>query len=236
MAANTYFSFKKFTIDQNNVAMKVGTDGVLLGAWAKGGTRILDIGCGTGLISLMMAQRFPEADVVAIDIEPMACRQAVQNVENSIYRGRVEVINMSISEYYGMMPCGIFDSIVCNPPFFNNSLKSPDVRKSIAKHADSMPLDQLLDAVSHLIADEGQFSVVIPVSESERFDNEAIFHGFFKQRELFVKTTENKSPKRILIEYVKHPPVHFSSSTECICSNNGRSEWYDSLTKEFYIK
>lgn len=101
MAANTYFSFKKFTIDQNNVAMKVGTDGVLLGAWAKGGTRILDIGCGTGLISLMMAQRFPEADVVAIDIEPTACRQAVQNVENSIYRGRVEVINMSISEYYG---------------------------------------------------------------------------------------------------------------------------------------
>lgn len=103
MAANTYFSFKKFTIDQNNVAMKVGTDGVLLGAWAKGGTRILDIGCGTGLISLMMAQRFPEADVVAIDIEPMACRQAVQNVENSIYRGRVEVINMSISEYYGIL-------------------------------------------------------------------------------------------------------------------------------------
>ena len=236
MAANSYFSFKKFTVYQDDVALKVGTAGVLLAAWAGGGKRILDIGCGTGLISLMMAQRFPEAGIVAIDIEPKACRQAQFNVENSIYKGRVEVENISIADYYRMMPGGVFDSIVCNPPFFNNSLKSPDAQKSIARHADSMPFDKLLDAVSHLITDDGQFSVVIPVSEYDRFDNEAIFHGFFKKRELFVKTTERKSPKRMLIEYVKHPPMQLSSTTECICNDDGRSEWYANLTKDFYIK
>lgn len=115
----TGFRFKKFEILQDRCAMKVGTDGVLLGAWASGGTRILDIGCGTGLIALMMAQRFPAAQVVGIDIDEEACGQARENVAASSFSDRIDVAHCRLQDYSGEE----FDAIVSNPPFFLNSLK-----------------------------------------------------------------------------------------------------------------
>ena len=117
--ANDYFRFKRFTIHQSRCGMKVGTDGTLLGAWAHGGDTILDIGTGTGLIALMMAQRFPSASVTGIDIDEAACMQARENVEDSPFS--VSILHRNVLDMKG-----IFDAVVSNPPYFNHSLESPD--------------------------------------------------------------------------------------------------------------
>ena len=154
----TGFRFKQFEILQDRCAMKVGTDGVLLGAWASGGTRILDIGCGTGLIALMMAQRFPAAQVVGIDIDEEACGQARENVTASPFGDRIDVAHCRLQDYSGEE----FDAIVSNPPFFLNSLKNPDSKRAMARHADTLPFRDLWQGVKRLLSENGIFSVVLP--------------------------------------------------------------------------
>ena len=136
------FRFKKFVIEQDLCAMKVGTDGVLLGAWASGGSRILDVGTGTGIIALMMAQRYPQARVTAIDIDEGAVRQALLNVAQSPYKDRVEVLQESVQGHAGNAGQSgnsgnavSYDAIVSNPPFFIDSLNAPDRQRNIARHA-----------------------------------------------------------------------------------------------------
>ena len=123
--SNNVFKFKQFSVHHDQCAMKVGTDGVLLGAWSRGGKRLLDIGTGTGLIAMMMAQRFSEAEIVAIDIDEAACLQAKENVANSPFATRVRVVHTSLQQFDGE---NCFDCIVSNPPFFVNSLPNPDVK------------------------------------------------------------------------------------------------------------
>jgi tRNA1Val (adenine37-N6)-methyltransferase len=136
----TGFKFKQFEIHQDRCAMKVGTDGVLLGAWAPGGKRILDVGSGTGLISLMMAQRFPEAQVRGIDMDGEACEEAAENVAASPFADRVEIECCRLQDYHSEES---FDAIVSNPPFFLNSLKNPDSKRTMARHTDSLPFRDL---------------------------------------------------------------------------------------------
>ena len=136
----TGFKFKQFEIHQDRCAMKVGTDGVLLGAWAPGGKRILDVGSGTGLISLMMAQRFPEAQVLGIDMDGEACEEAAENVAASPFADRVEIECCRLQDYHSAES---FDAIVSNPPFFLNSLKNPDSKRTMARHTDSLPFRDL---------------------------------------------------------------------------------------------
>ena len=135
--------------------MKVGTDGVLIGAWANGGKRILDIGTGTGLIALMMAQRFDDAEIKAVDLDRDACCQARENVANSRFAGRVEVFETAIQQFHDAAG---FDSIVSNPPFFQNSLKNPDTRRAAARHSDSLPFSVLFEKVAALLTSDGVFS------------------------------------------------------------------------------
>lgn len=162
------FRFKQFEIEQDRCAMKVGTDGVLLGAWAQGGRRILDIGSGTGLISLMMAQRFPEAEVVGIDMDADACGQARENVMASPFRDRVEIECCRLQDFGGtseaaealenaedLKSAGVFDAIVSNPPFFVDSLKNPDSKRTMARHTDSLPFRDLFAGVKRLLSDDG---------------------------------------------------------------------------------
>ena len=132
---NSVFIFKEFAVKQDACAMKVGTDGVLLGAWARGGSRVLDIGTGTGLIALMMAQRFPEAEIEAIDIAEAACLQAKENVANSVFARRVRVVRAALQQYVGPKS---FDCIVSNPPFFVDSLHNPDALRSMARHTSTL--------------------------------------------------------------------------------------------------
>ena len=159
--AKGYFQFKQFTIYQQHCAMKVGTDGTLLGAWAlasSGACRVLDIGTGTGLIALMMAQRYPEVMVTAIDIDAAAVGQAMENVMASPFAERINVYEADVQTFENME---MFDSIVCNPPFFEHSLTCPDAQRTEARHTVSLNYHQLVDAVFRLLKDDGRFSVII---------------------------------------------------------------------------
>ena len=218
------FQFKQFTIEQELCAMKVGTDGVLLGAWARGGRRVLDIGTGTGVIALMMAQRYPEAHVAAIDIDKGAVRQAQQNVSQSPFAERIDVLQQAVQEHSGE-----YDAIVSNPPFFMDSLSAPDQQRNMARHTETLSYTELMQATYRLLADNGEFSLVIPFDYRRRMEDEAVFVGFFPSRVCGVRTTERKPVKRYLLAFRKHP---------CSCEKTEMTihdEAYNKLTQEFYL-
>lgn len=255
------FRFKQFEIEQDRCAMKVGTDGVLLGAWAQGGRRILDIGSGTGLISLMMAQRFPEAEVVGIDMDADACGQARENVMASPFRDRVEIECCRLQDFggasetaealetaetletaealetaEGLKAAGVFDAIVSNPPFFVDSLKNPDSKRTMARHTDSLPFRDLFAGVKRLLSDDGIFSAIVPVEVVEQFVAESCILGFYLIRKCGVKTVERKQPKRFMLSFAKHRISPYEEHVETMMDSQGnRSEWYRKITEEFYL-
>lgn len=250
------FRFKQFGILQDKCAMKVGTDGVLLGAWAPGGKKILDVGTGTGLIALMMAQRFPEAQVVGIDIDADACNQAAVNVASSPFAERVEIVHSRLQDF---MLLGEekylseesemgklisqkfsnlegFDAIVSNPPFFVNSLKNPDNKRSVARHSDILPFRDLWLGVNRLLSDKGLFSVILPLEVKEDFSTEGFLLGFCLVAQCAVKTVERKQPKRYLLTFARHRTGNMQGSVEIMMDKDGnRSEWYKKITAEFYL-
>lgn len=231
------FKFEQFVVRQDRCAMKVGTDGTLLGAWAemeRNDGRVLDIGTGTGLIALMMAQRYPEAKVTAIDIDEMAVSQAVENVQGSSFADRIEVFQADVNTFE---PTEMFDSIVCNPPFFNNALICPDNQRTQARHTLSLSYQQLMAAAWRLLRDEGVFSLIIPNDFFQQLESEAHLAGFFLTRVFGVRTIEGKPIKRYLIELRKHPYIELIKKDVMIEDEpNVRSIWYRELTKDFYIK
>jgi tRNA1Val (adenine37-N6)-methyltransferase len=222
--ANDYFQFRRFTVRQSLCAMKVGTDGTLLGAWASGGRHILDVGTGTGLIALMMAQRYPEARVTGIDIDDGAVLQARANVEASPFADRIEIMACDVNHMAGM-----FDSIVCNPPFFIDALESPDPQRTMARHAATLSYTMLMHRAWRLLSEDGELSVVIPSDCRSRLESEAFLAGFFKSRDCAVRTTPTKQPKRFLMAFRKHP-----SAIEREELTIGSAE-YQELTKDFYL-
>lgn len=228
---NTYFQFQQFRVNQERCAMKVGTDGTLLGAWAQGGQHILDIGTGTGLIALMMAQRYHEAEVTAIDIDPEAVIQARDNVNASPFAGRINVLEENINCHQG-----IYDSLVCNPPYFEDSLTCPDDRRTLARHAHTLTYTELMAAACRLLTEEGELSLVIPFDCRNHLEQEAALNGLFKIRECGVKTTPAKPPRRFLLAFSKHPKL-MEQTTELLEDKPGhRSDWYEELTHEFYLR
>lgn len=235
--ANEYFQFKQFTVRQDHCAMKVGTDGTLLGAWAKaseGACHILDIGTGTGLIALMMAQRYPQALVTAMDIDEGAVRQAKENVSASPFADRIIVIKADVQTFEETEK---YDSIVCNPPFFEDSLTCPDPQRTEARHTVTLGYRQLMESVFRLLKDDGLLSVIIPSDCRARLESEAHLRGFFISRVCSIQTTPRKVPKRYMIEMTKQP-VNEVNTTNGILESSPqvRSDWYRKLTKEFYIK
>lgn len=233
--SNQSFNFRQFTICQDRCAMKVGTDGVLLGAWAHGGHNILDIGTGTGLITLMLAQRFGKARLTAVEIDHEAAIQASENVNASPFAVRVTIVETPIQSFSAQEK---FDAIVSNPPFFTDSLKNPDSQRATARHADTLPYRELFAAVSDFLAEDGEFSAVIPFDCLSQFTAEAYLAGLALSRRCAIRTTPRKQPKRYLVAF-KHAAKASTTATDeqCIMNADGtRSEWYDMLTKDFYIK
>ena len=231
------FQFKQFTINQDRCAMKVGTDGTLLGAWANapvGPCRILDIGTGTGLIALMMAQRYPESQVVGIDIDGDAALQAQENVDASPFIDRVKIMNVDATKIEDKEG---FDAIVCNPPYFVDSLICPQDQRTLARHTVSMTYEQLMQTAYKLLKNEGMFSIVIPTENNDAIESSAALAGFIISRICMIKTTPNKLPKRQLMEFRKKRIDDFELREEVLeMIHNQRSVWYHELTKEFYIK
>ena len=236
--SNSYFEFKQFTVRQDRCAMKVGTDGTLLGAWAEvpvgaEALRILDIGCGTGLIALMMAQRFPEAEVWGIDIDPEAVAQARENVEASPFADRIHVVEGDVRHFSDLED---FDAIVCNPPFFMNSLACPDNQRTTARHTVSLTYQDLMQAAYRLLSERGVFSLVIPMDCRSQLEVEAHLAGFFPSQLCMVKTTPRKEPKRCLMAFRKAPGEYLKTEGVIESMPKTKSDWYQQLTKDFYIK
>lgn len=229
--SNTYFRFKQFTVHHDRCAMKVGTDGVLLGATAYGGRRILDIGTGTGLVAMMMAQRFPLSMVTAIDIDKMAVEQAKENVEASPFRDRIEIVNDDISNYCKEKE---FDCIVCNPPFFEDSLRCPNEQRATARHAEALPFDVLIDRIAHLLSAEGIATIIIPSDIMSRIESECAYANLFIRRKIFIRTVERKMPKRVLVSFGKQR-TETEVCTQCLMEHGERSAWYNEVCKDFYL-
>ncbi len=233
------FKFQQFTVHQDKCAMKVGTDGVLLGAWAKGGNHILDIGTGTGLIALMMAQRYSKAIISAIDIDQDACIQARENVDECPSKDRIHVFHSSLQDFsYQWLSerKPLFDSIVSNPPFFVNSLKNPDQKRTLARHADTLPFSDLFRSVSKLLTTDGVFSAIIPTEQIKDFMAEAYLNALYPVRIIHVKTTPPKQPKRCLLAFSPQPHHSIDEQTINLLTPTGeRSDWYQEVTKDFYL-
>ena len=172
------FKFKQFTIFHDKCAMKVGTDGVLLGAWAPadGAERILDVGTGTGLIALQLAQRNPHARITAIEIDATAAGQAAENVSRSLWTDRVEVVCRDFRDY---QPENRFDLIVSNPPYFIDALKCPDEQRCTARHAGNLNYDLLFRRSASLLKEQGVVSIIIPAEAEKTVVDTAWNHKFF---------------------------------------------------------
>ena len=230
--SNAFFQMKQFIVRQDKCAMKVGTDGTLLGAWAHGGSRVLDIGTGTGLVALMMAQRFVSSSVVAVDVDSAAVEQARENIAMSPFNERVTVVLGDIVDYATDVP---FDAIVSNPPFFTDSLTSPDERRTAARHTCSLNYRDLAQAVWRLLSDEGEFSVIIPFDCKTRLETEFFLAGFFKSRECAVRTLPYKTVRRYLMAFRKHQITPEQTEGVIESSPGHRSPWYEQLTRDFYL-
>ncbi len=229
--ANSFFQFKKFTVHQDRCAMKVGTDGVLLGACAQGGARILDIGTGTGLVAMMMAQRYPNALITGIDIDHDATLQASQNIESSPYKERIVIKHTDLSDFTSEV---LYDSIVCNPPFFENSLTSPDVQRTAARHSASLPFHTLLNRIDAFLSNDGVCTIIIPTNILGRIEEECAYNNLFINKRLFIKTVERKAAKRVILSISKHiAPTN--TTTKCLMTEGHRSTWYEDICKNFYL-
>lgn len=232
--ASDSFTFQQFTVRHDLCGMKVGTDGVLLGAWATGGRRILDIGTGSGLVALMMAQRFLQAEIDAIDIDADACRQAEVNVAASPFGNRIRVMHAALQAFEGTAR---YDSIVSNPPFFTTGQRSDERSRALARHADTLPYSALFQGVGRLLTPDGVFSAIIPTDFIEAFVAEACFNGFSPIRRCTVRTTAKKAPRRTLVAFSRQ--AGGSCQTEDVVLQNqdgSRTQWYNNLTKSFYIR
>lgn len=227
------FQFKKFTVAQDRCGMKVGTDGVLLGAWARGGTHILDIGTGTGLVALMMAQRFAEADVDAVEIDKDAAEQAMENVSSSPFANRIKVIGKALQDF---KPTSSYDSIVTNPPFFSNSLHAPDSSRNMARHTVTLSFADILSFAASHLTDDGEISAIIPADYMESFSQEAFTRGMFLTRQYMIKTVERKPAKRCLVAFSKSRQDVFDNAVVVLTNKDGkRSDWHHLLTQDFYL-
>lgn len=235
------FRFKQFEVIQQQSAMKVGTDGVLLGAWVEveGVSSVLDIGTGTGLIALMLAQRTTDAQIDAVELDKGACEEANLNFENSPWRIRLTAIQDSIIKY-AIETDKTYELIVCNPPFFTNGVRAPKSERSQARHTDTLSFEALIHSAVKLLAKNGTFAVVIPTDQQDDFIAIAKKEKLFLRKQTTIFPNEIRPPKRVLLAFTKGEMG--IEEVECSTLQIEQNERhcftvaYKELTKEFYLK
>jgi tRNA1Val (adenine37-N6)-methyltransferase len=238
MPRNNYFQFKQFRIIQERSAMKVGMDGVLLGAWANhsGAGRILDIGTGTGLIALMMAQENSLAQIDAIEVDPEAFDEAVLNCQQSPWNERIKLELCSFQEFSERINLK-YDLIVSNPPFFTNGVKAPLENRAQARHSDSLPLDVLILGAAGILNENGRISLVLPIESLPEVEQLAILNKLFISRLCRIKPNPIKPEFRILIELTNSEcPIQESELMIEFEKHHDYTPEYKELTKDFYLK
>ena len=235
---NPYFQFKQFTVWHDLCAMKVGIDGVLLGAWAdvQGCRHLLDVGTGSGLIALMLAQRAPQARIDAIDIEESAVRQTRFNVAASPWANRIRVWHTPLQHF---MPDDgtAYDLLVSNPPFFVHSTHTPIRERTQARHADSLPHEELISHAARLLTPQGRLCIILPVTEGERCIGLAANEGLHCSRRTDVHPKPDAPAKRLLLEFsrtatsTRHDTLTIESGTR-----HQYTPEFTALAREFYLK
>jgi tRNA1Val (adenine37-N6)-methyltransferase len=233
--ANQPFRFKQFAVAQSKCAMKVNTDGVLLGAWAdvSNAKQILDVGTGTGVIALMMVQKNLIANVDAIDIDADAFLQAKENFEQSAWRDRLLAYHVSLQNFH---PTIRYDIIITNPPYFVDDTKTGNQRKNVAKHSIELSYADLLVGVSRLLTEDGKFFVVLPAFNLAPFETEAAFHFLFITQLIEVIAVDGKAPYLVLIELQRKGNPYLKDSLTIQNTNGDFTDAYKMLTKDFYLK
>ena len=233
--ANPYFKFKQFTIWHDKCAMKVGTDGVLLGAWApvKGVSSVLDVGTGTGLIALMIAQRAPSAFIQAIDVDESAVLQAQDNINGSPWSDCIEVIKTDFKEY---QPTKKFDLVVSNPPYFVDSLLPPNSSRSAARHTSSLSFHELISGVVECLAHKGIFAVILPSDVCDSFVALAKEKKLYLNKKLKIQTRLGVEPKRTLLQFSFTEKDAEEDVLLVEIERHKYSDDYIRLTRDFYLK
>ena len=234
------FRFKQFYIEDSKCAMKVGTDGVLLGAWCpldryadriqnteyRPNYKILDVGTGSGLIARMMMQRFPEAEVEGIDIDEAAVEQARENG-----------VRAYVSRLQEWKKEGGYDLIVSNPPYFQNSLKNPDKGRELARHTDSLSYEELIDHSARLLREGGQLALILPADKEAEMRQIAASKNLFLTHVTRVYSKESKPARRVLLAF-RYQILDISRTEDTLVledDKGGRSKAYQELTKDFYL-
>lgn len=232
------FEFKQFAVNQDRCAMKIGTDSVLLGAWTALETHpysILDIGAGTGVLALMLAQRSGAELIDAIEIDDDAYEQSVDNFETSPWSDRLFCYHASLEEFVEEIE-DKYDLIISNPPFYSDTYKSDNDQRDLARFVDAMPFRQLIESVSQLLSGNGRFSVIIPFSEEKHFIALASKDHLYPNRILRVKGAPHSEIKRSLIEFSFQETSFNPKELIIETSRHQYTEDYITLTKDFYLK
>jgi tRNA1Val (adenine37-N6)-methyltransferase len=232
------FHFKQFSVNQDQCAMKIGTDGVLLGAWCpidNSPYSILDIGTGTGIIALMLAQRSSAQQIDALEIDEQAYEQATDNFENSPWNDRLFCFHAGLDEFIEE-PEEEYDLIVSNPPFYKNEYKTSNEQRDLARFQDALPFEDLIEAADLLLSENGILAIIIPYTEENRFNTLANDFDLFPFKISRVQGTPTAEVKRSLMAFSR-------KKSECIIDNlvietqrHCYTEAYTTLTKDFYLK
>ncbi len=233
------FQFKQFSVNQDRCAMKIGTDGVLLGAWCpidNNPNSILDIGTGTGIIALMLAQRTNADQIEALEIDENAFEQATENFDNSPFADRLYCYHAGLDEFIEE-PEDEYDLIISNPPFFVEDFKSTDEGRNLARFLDAMPFEQLIEAADLLLSENGIFAVIIPFKEEEKFIALASKSELYPIKITRVRGTFTTPIIRSLLAFKRFEmPVSIADEIIIEISRHNFTDDYIDLTKDFYLK
>ena len=232
------FNFKQFHVNQDRCAMKIGTDGVLLGAWTpliNNPYNVLDIGAGTGILSLMLAQRSNAEQIEAIEIDEDAYEQCVENFEASPWSDKLFCFHAGLDEFVDE-PEDEYDLIISNPPFYTDDYKSDNTSRDLARFEDALPFEELIEAAALLLSDNGIFSVIIPFKEEERFVSLCKELDLFPLKITRVKGTPTSEIKRSLLAFCRMEQTPLIDELVIEISRHNYTSEYIELTKEFYLK
>ena len=228
------FHFQQFDVFHSGAAMKVGTDGVLLGLLANAeGKRILDVGTGSGLVALLLAQRNTGARIVGIDIDSGAARQAQTNFQNSPFCERMESLCADINLYN---PKEKFDVLACNPPYYNNSPKTSSFARDKARLTETLSLNQLIEATCRLLSDDGRLSVVLPSDTADDFVHQCWLAGLHLKRRIWIRTKAEKPRKRVVLNLGRLEGSVEDCELALMTAEGTRTKAYQTLIENYFVK